>query len=202
MGVDGPIQFGPILTAMVIYLHAAHFLPERQVADIMRGLLKVSLSPATVRNRCRRAAKLIAHVFQNLPKQVAQGEEPKHLDETGFRMGGRLWWLHVMNTLTLACYRISATRGQMFELLQGRVVHDGWPSYAKLSDLIHGYSIAHLLRDLPAAIKQGESCWCWTDTFAEGNVAPPKRGIEAHLALRTRCYQKSIADITNYWPWL
>ena len=138
------------------YLRVAHFLPERRVADIMRVLLKVNLSKATVRNMCRRMAKLIAQVLQNLEQQVAQGAETKHLDETGFRIGGRLWWLHVMCTLTLTCYRISATRGEMFEELEGRVVHDCMPSYAKLTELIHGYCNAHILRDLPAAIEQGE----------------------------------------------
>ena len=44
----------------------------------------------------------------------------------------------------------------MFELLQGRVVHDGMLSYANLPGQIHGYGMAHLLRELPAAIKQGE----------------------------------------------
>ena len=124
--------------------------------DIMHVLLKINLSPATVRNRCRRAAKLIAQVLQNLEQQVAQGEETKHLDETGFRLSGRLWWLQVMSTLMLTCYRISATRGEMFDWLQGRVVHDGMPSYAKLAELIHGYGHAQILRDLPAATEPGK----------------------------------------------
>ncbi len=155
-GVDGPIQFGPILTAKVIYLRVAQFLPERRVVDLRRVLLKVDLSSATVKKMCQRAAKLIAQVLQELERQVAQGTETKHRDETGFRIGGRLWWLHVMSTLTLTCYRISPTRGAMFESLQGRVVHDCMPSYAKLTDLIHGYCNAHLLRELQAVMEPGE----------------------------------------------
>ncbi len=116
--------------------------------DIRRVLLKVDLSSATVKKMCRRAAKLIAEVLQELKRQVVQGTETKHLDETGFHIGGRLWWLHVMSTLTLTCYRISPTRGAMVESLQGRVVHDCMPSYVKLTDLIHGYCNAHLLREL------------------------------------------------------
>ena len=50
-GVERPIQFGPILTAKVIYFRVAHFLPERRIVDLRRVLLKVSLSQGTVRNR-------------------------------------------------------------------------------------------------------------------------------------------------------
>ena len=61
-----------------------------------------------------------------------------------------------MGTLTLTCYRISATRGERFKKLQGRVVHDCMPSYAQLAELIHGYGNTHILRDLPAAVEPGE----------------------------------------------
>ena len=104
----------------------------------------------------RRVAQLMAQVLQNLEPQVAQGEDTKHRDETGFRINGRTWWLHIMGTLTLTGYRTAATRGSMFEFLPGRVVHDGMPSYAKLASLIHGYCNAHLLRDLQAAREKNE----------------------------------------------
>ena len=156
-GVEGPIQFGPILAAKIVYLRVAHFIPERRVAEIIRVLLNVTISPATVTNRCRRAAQRYRPVLQQFETQVAQSSETKHLDETGFRVQGKLSWLHVMSTDHSTCYRTHEKRGSMFESLQGRVIHDHWPSYAKMEDLTHGYCHAHHLRELQAAIEQGES---------------------------------------------
>jgi hypothetical protein len=35
----------------------------------------------------------------------------KHLDETGFRIGGKTQWLHIASTVLLTFYRISPKRG-------------------------------------------------------------------------------------------
>jgi len=37
----------------------------------------------------------------------------KHLDETGFRIGGKTQWLHIAATVWLTFYRISPKRGDM-----------------------------------------------------------------------------------------
>jgi transposase len=35
----------------------------------------------------------------------------KHMDETGFRIGGKTQWLHIASTLWLTFYRTSPKRG-------------------------------------------------------------------------------------------
>jgi transposase len=39
------------------------------------------------------------------------GAPVKHLDETGFRIGGKTQWLHVASTALLTFYRVCAKRG-------------------------------------------------------------------------------------------
>ena len=47
----------------------------------------------------------------------------KHLDETGFRIGGETQWLHIASTPWLTSYRVSAKRGSLLENLTGVVVN-------------------------------------------------------------------------------
>ena len=53
-------------------------------------------------------------------------EGVKHLDETGFRIGGKTQWLHVLSTPWLTFYRTSAQRGSLLAGLRGILVHDHW----------------------------------------------------------------------------
>jgi len=53
----------------------------------------------------------------------------KHLDETGFRIGGRTQWLHIFSTTLLTFYRVCAQRGSVLEHVIGIVVHDHWKPY-------------------------------------------------------------------------
>jgi transposase len=50
----------------------------------------------------------------------------KHLDETGFRIGGKTQWLHIASTMLLTFYRVAAKRGSLLADLSGIVVHDHW----------------------------------------------------------------------------
>ena len=66
--------------------------------------------------------------------KVARRFTVKHLDETGFRIGGKTQWLHIASTIWLTFYRISQKRGSLpenrlldvlsgwFVLLSGRKV--------------------------------------------------------------------------------
>ena len=56
----------------------------------------------------------------------------KHLDETGFRIGGKTQRLHVASTVLLTFYRVSARRGSLLADLTGIVVHDHWKPYYTL----------------------------------------------------------------------
>ena len=95
---------------------------------MIRVLLKVTISPATVTKMCRRAAQRYRPVRQQFETQVAQSSETKPLDETGFRVQGKWSWLHVMSPDNSTGYRTHEQRGSRFESLQGRVMHDHWPS--------------------------------------------------------------------------
>lgn len=49
--VAAPVQYGPRISAVVVYLQHGHFLPEDRLAELMHDLFGVSLVPATIARR-------------------------------------------------------------------------------------------------------------------------------------------------------
>ncbi|MDO8629837.1 MAG: transposase [Phycisphaerales bacterium] len=73
-------------------------------------------------------------------------------DETGWRIGGLLAWLHVFVAVRMTCYVIDRKRGvEVAESVLGAdyaggLIHDGWAPYDRFWRAIHQTCLAHLLR--------------------------------------------------------
>ncbi len=156
-GVAAPVQYGPRLAAVVVYLLQAQFLPERRVVAVMADLFGVFLSAATVAQMGRTCARRFAG-FVEVVRTLVCGAPVKHLDETGLRIGGTLHWLHIASTVRLTFYRI-AGRGRMLADLIGIVVHDHWKPYYMLEGVLHALCNAHHLRELQALIDIEKEGW-------------------------------------------
>ena len=107
-GVAAPIQYGNRIGAFVVYLLHGHFLPEDRLAEVMRDLFGVSLVPATIARMSRSCADRL-HSFAQAVRERVNGAKVKHLDETGFRLGGKTQWLHIASSALLTCYRVCAS---------------------------------------------------------------------------------------------
>ena len=155
-GVNAPVQYGPRIAAIVVYLRNAQHLPEKRLAALMMLLFAVRLSGATIARLSHNCAQRFSD-FADAVQALIVAAGVKHLDETGFRIDGKTHWLHIACTRLLTCYRI-ATRGNMLEGLVGIVVHDHWKPYYTLSGVLHALCNAHHLRELKALVEiEGES---------------------------------------------
>ena len=67
----------------------------------------------------------------------------KHMDETGFRIGGKTQWLHIASTAWLTFYRTAAKRGSLLANVTGIVVHDHWKPYYTMTGVVHALCNAH-----------------------------------------------------------
>ncbi len=83
----------------------------------------------------------------------------KHLDETGFRIGGKTQWLHVASTDRLTYYHTAPKRKALLESLTHTVVHDHWKAYYQLKDVSHSLCNQHHLRELKAVIEYDKEAW-------------------------------------------
>jgi transposase len=156
--VSAPVQYGPRIAAFVVYLQHYQFLPEQRLAELMSDLFGVHLVTATIAAMSRNCAERFQDFAEFLRQQVAAAPV-KHLDETGFRIGGKTLWLHIASTLRLTFYRISHKRGSLPENVTGIVVHDHWRPYFKLPGVLHALCNAHHLRELQALIEIEHEDW-------------------------------------------
>jgi transposase len=156
-GVNAPVQYGPRIAAIVVYLRNAQHLPEQRLAAVMALLFAVPLSGATIARLSHTCAQRFTG-FADAVQALIVTAAVKHLDETGFRIAGKTRWLHIACTRLMACYRIAA-RGSLLEGLVGIVVHDHWKPYYTLSGVLHALCNAHHLRELKALVEIEGEAW-------------------------------------------
>jgi transposase len=157
-GVNAPVQYGPRITAFVIYLLHFQLLPENRLAALMADLFGVKVATATIARMSRTCAERLQGFVETVRDLVA-GAPVKHMDETGFRIGGKTQWLHVASTTLLTFYRVCAKRGSLLANVVGIVVHDHWKPYYTIEGVLHALCNAHHLRELKALVEIEREGW-------------------------------------------
>ena len=150
--VNAPVQYGARITAFVIYLLHYQLLPENRLATLMVDLFGVKVATATIARMSRACAERL-HGFVETVRDLVAGAPVKHMDETGFRIGGKTQWLHVASTALLTFYRVCAKRGSLLANVVGIVVHDHWKPYYTIEGVLHALCNAHHLRELKALVE-------------------------------------------------
>jgi len=156
-GVSAPVQYGPRIGAVVLYLLHYQLLPEKRLARLMADLFGVTVVAATLARISRECATRYAGFTDAVRERVAAAV--KHMDETGFRIGGKTQWLHIASTVLLTFYRTSPKRGSLLANVTGIVVHDHWKPYYTLAGVLHALCNAHHLRELKALVEIEKEDW-------------------------------------------
>jgi len=156
--VRAPVQYGARINAIVVYLLHFQLLPEDRLAALMKDLFGVGMVPATIARVSHNCAVRFQGVV-DLICMLVKTATVKHLDETGFRVGGKTQWLHIASTVFLTFYRVAAKRGSMLQDVVGTVVHDHWKSYYTMEGVLHALCNAHHLRELKALVEIEKEDW-------------------------------------------
>jgi len=157
-GVAAPVQYGQRVGAFVLYLLHYQLLPEKRLAALMADLFGVKLVTATIARISQDCARRFQGFADVVRDRVADAPV-KHMDETGFRIGGKTQWLHIASTIWLTFYRVSPKRGSLLAQVTGIVVHDHWKPYYTLGGVLHGLCNAHHLRELKALVEIEKEDW-------------------------------------------
>src|SRR5665648_263300 len=124
----------------------------------MADLFGVNLATATIARISQDGAERFQGFADAVRDHVAAAPV-KHMDETGFRIGGRTQWLHIASTALLTFYRVCAKRGSLLANVVGVVVHDHWKPYYTMPVVLHALCNAHHLRELKALIEIEKEDW-------------------------------------------
>jgi transposase len=177
-GADGPVQYGPRIAAIIVYLYIGQFLSKNRTAQALAELFGISLSPGTVAAITARAAGRLGGFLEQVRDGIAAAEVAG-FDETGFRVDGRLHWVHCARTGKYTLLMVHPRRGTeamkamgILPSFTGVAVHDAWAPYDTYTTPDHQLCCAHALRELQAVTDAAPAGrWCWAAQAAEALTA-------------------------------
>jgi transposase len=185
-GAQAPVQYGPRIAAVIVYLHAGQFLSKERTALALGELFGISLSSGTVAALTARAAGRLDGFLEQV-RQGITASDVAGFDETGFRVEGRLAWVHCARTGKYTLLMVHPKRGTkameamgILPRFAGVAVHDAWAPYDTYPAPDHQLCCAHALRELQAvtdAAPQGQ--WCWAAQAADALTAMQQLVSEA-----------------------
>ena len=185
-GADAPACYGPRIAAVIIYLYIGQFLSKKRTAQALADLFGIPVSSGTVAAITARAAGKLDGFLEHAREQIA-ASPVAGFDETGFRVEGKLAWVHCARTGKYTLLMVHPRRGkQAIEAMgvlpsfAGVAVHDAWAPYDSYTGAGHQLCCAHALRELQAVTdtaRPGE--WCWATQAAEALTAMQALAREA-----------------------
>lgn len=162
--VTAQVQYGSGVRGLMVYLMNAQLLPSDRTCDLLKEVFGCEVSEGTLYNARRKCFEQLMPVEQQIKAHI-EVEKVIHCDETGLRVNGKLWWLHVASTAELTYYFLHTKRGRkaidemdILPNFNGISVHDGWASYFGY-DCAHSLCNAHHLRELRFIFESYKQPW-------------------------------------------
>ncbi len=177
-GAEGPVQYGPRVAAIIVYLYIGQFLSKNRTAQALAELFGIPLSSGTVAAITARAAGRLDGFLERVRDNIT-ASQVAGFDETGFRVEGRLHWVHCARTGKYTLLMVHRRRGTeamkamgVLPSFAGVAVHDGWTPYDTYTIPDHQLCCAHALRELQAVTDAApDGRWCWAAQAADAFTA-------------------------------
>jgi transposase len=208
-GVAAPVQYGPGLAAVAVYLMVAHHLPVERAAQVLADLVGVPVSTGWVAGLTGRAAEALTGFTDRIRRAIISACVV-HFDETGLRVDGTNRWLHVACTPFGTIYHLDDKRGSggidalgvLAELAAPQVaVHDGWKPYLqdRYAGVDHALCNAHHLRELTGWAEHDPDRHGWAKTMADLLRQGHRLVEQARTGGHDRLDEQVLADLLARW---
>lgn len=169
-GVTGNIQYGDTLTALTAAFYTVGAVSIDRIHEILGSVFGIPLSTGTIYSMVSRCADNLTGTYNEIKTQMMVAAL-SHFDETGTRVEGKTWWVHVAcNSLYTYLY-IHKKRGKkameaegVLPAFRGIAVHDCWSSYWYYNDAEHAVCNEHLLREL-VGVSENHENQTWSKAF-------------------------------------
>ena len=180
-GVTAPVQYGPRMAALGVYLWHGQFLSRDRAGTALADMFGCAPSPGALAAMTAKIAGLITPAIDAIVAALIAAEVA-HFDETGFRVAGKLAWVHSASSGKFVLVTVHAKRGTagmdaagVLPAFAGIACHDAWAPYDSYHGAAgHALCNAHLLRELTAV----------TETGTADDVIWARRAIDALLELK------------------
>lgn len=175
------------------YLLVLQHIPVARIVELVTDLSGARPSAGWVGRVLRETAAAPAGVEKTI-RTLLTAARILHVDETGAKVTGARWWLHVASTQKLTTFHLDQSRGRaaintlgVLPDFAGIAVHDAWASYDSY-DCEHALCGAHIARELVAA----------AETHADQHWPP--QAIEALFGLNTAAHDARDQGIASIPP--
>lgn len=144
-------QLGPRAVALATELNKGLGLSYGKTAALLHTVFGLPVSRGGLAQALERVARKAEPTYQELVGEI-RGSPSVTPDETGWKVGGKLWWMWAFSSDRLTVYSIQPGRGyeQAAAILganfDGFLVRDGWAVYRRFTQAVHQTCLAHLLR--------------------------------------------------------
>jgi transposase len=188
-GAAAPVQYGPRIAAVCAYLWHGQFLSRNRTCEAMAELFGVPVSPGAVAGMVTRLTGRLGGCLEAV-RAALTAADVVHFDETGFRVAGKLAWVHSASSGKFTLITVHGKRGRqamdaagVLPVFAGIAVHDAWAPYDTYAQAAHALCNAHALRELQAVIDATPAGqWCWAAQAADAQ-RDMKRLADASLAI-------------------
>ena len=155
-GVRARASFGPETHAQAANLTCGNYVPSGRAAVLMAEMTGIRVSLGWIASvRAKTAALVGSSGFMDLVASLLRQAEAVHADETPARAAGGMRYVHLACTRFLTHMHTgdrsadAVDAGGVLPGYQGILVRDGYhQGYGHLTDALHAWCGAHLLRDL------------------------------------------------------
>jgi len=174
--VSHPVQYGSVVKGVMVYLMEGQLLPSGRTVEMLDEVFGARVSEGTLYNARKECFEAIEPITTAIATHLQQASV-EQFDETGLRVNGKLWWLHVACTHGLTYYFVHPKRGKaaMDEMnilpqFQGKAVHDSWVSYGTYAGCTHYLCNAHHLRELTFIFERYRQPWAFQMLLLLGSI--------------------------------
>ena len=153
-------QVGPRAVALAVELNKGLGLPYGKTAAVLEQGWGLEVSRSGLCQAIARVARKAEPTYAVLRERI-RAEPSVTPDETGWKVGGQLWWLWAFSSSAMTVYAIQPGRGfeqaaaVLGEGFAGFLVRDGWSVYRQFGKAVHQTCLAHLLRRCREMIEVG-----------------------------------------------
>lgn len=204
-GVGAPVQYGPGVTAIVVYLAVRQHIPVARLAELCAEVLGVQVSTGWIAGRLALAAQSLSG-FADRTRAALRAAPVAHFDESGARVVGRNRWVHSASTPTLTWYHLDDKRGKaamdaaaILPAFGGVAVHDCWPAYFRYTSIDHAVCNAHILRELTGWHETDPHRQAWAKTTADLLREANRAVVAARAAGHGNLEATLLADYDRRW---